>query len=291
MYSWICAPDTLDRGYMHWITRASQNNGTHLNFYRPATEGKPLPIDALEKSLTLPRLTPHNATIITDLLEHSKRGEPTLRFGPCAANHPGFDSCVRHLQWLGPRVAWWMAPVYAGLHFIPPLVFRFKGVRKDPLKFIKRSSIGTLRSSTFLSLYVVIMQMSICALRNAHASPAVSEAFKRIIQHRGIFWLTGSLTSLALLAEDERRRTELGLYCLPKALEAFWGVGKKRGILKEIPHGEKLLMASGMALLMVYLSSYITLLLQLIRFFQQDTYIWHPKSLSGLSRTLVRQFV
>ena len=45
------------------------------------------------------------------------------------------------------------------------------------------------------------------------------------------FWLGGVLLGLSLFVEDERRRGELAMYVLPKALESAWMVLRGRGIV------------------------------------------------------------
>jgi hypothetical protein len=51
-----------------------------------------------------------------------------------------------------------MLPVYSALHFIPMLVLRRKHVMRDPLGMLLRALKGTLRSSSFLGVFVIIFQ-------------------------------------------------------------------------------------------------------------------------------------
>lgn len=51
-----------------------------------------------------------------------------------------------------------MLPVYSALHFIPMLVLRRKHVARDPLGMLLRATKGTLRSSSFLGVFVIIFQ-------------------------------------------------------------------------------------------------------------------------------------
>lgn len=43
---------------------------------------------------------------------------------------------------------------------------------------------------------------------------------------------------------------ELGLYCLPRALESIWKTALKNGYVKNIPHGDILMFMASMGTLM-----------------------------------------
>ena len=79
-------------------------------------------------------------------------------FGPCAAVHPGFRSCLI----VGPdrfvQVFLWMVPVYGALHFIPMLLFKRQRFLKEPWKMLLRAACGTTRSSAFLGVFVSLYQ-------------------------------------------------------------------------------------------------------------------------------------
>lgn len=56
---------------------------------------------------------------------------------------------------------------------------------------------------------------------------------------KGSFWLPGFMSGLALFVEEKRRRPELAMYVLPKALESAWTIGRgKVGVLKGWKGGE-----------------------------------------------------
>ncbi len=57
-----------------------------------------------------------------------------------------------------------MLPAYAALHLIPMLILRRKHVQRDPLGMLGRALKGTLRSSSFLGVFVVIFH-SKCSFR------------------------------------------------------------------------------------------------------------------------------
>ena len=51
-----------------------------------------------------------------------------------------------------------MLPIYGALHFIPAIAFRRKGFTQDPGKVLFKATLGSLRSSAFLGVFVVICQ-------------------------------------------------------------------------------------------------------------------------------------
>jgi hypothetical protein len=83
--------------------------------------------------------------------------------------------------------------------------------------------------------------------------------------------LPGFLTCLSLFAEDKKRRVELALYVLPKAMDSFWSIGRRKGYIPRIPQGDLVLASSGLAMVM-------------------GCYRNQPDKLSGLVRSLLYQF-
>jgi len=104
----------------------------------------------------------------------------------------------------------------------------------------------------------------------------------------------GFATCLSLFVEEKKRRGELAMYVMPKALESAWSIARRRAyvpfsefrlsrsvadvwadscfVLFLVPGGEVLLSSAAMSMVM-------------------STYQHEPKMLSGLVRTLVYQFV
>lgn len=127
-----------------------------------------------------------------------------------------------------------MLPVYAALHFIPMIVLRRKHVLKDPAGMLVKALLGTARSCSFLSVFVMIYQgeqatptletMNI-PLTRSNASTALLCArtqtlegyfgklpalLRQLISRKETFWLIGFSTCLSLFVEESRRRAELG---------------------------------------------------------------------------------
>ena len=86
-----------------------------------------------------------------------------------------------------------------------------------------------------------------------------------------VFWFAGLLSGLSLFVEEKRRRPELSMYVLPKALESFYRVARGKVGVKQ-KGGESLLAAVGMAMVMT-------------------TYQNDPQHLGGLVRRILYQFI
>jgi len=94
-----------------------------------------------------------------------------------------------------------------------------------------------------------------------------------VLISRYTWWLSGFATGLALFVEDERRRAELAMYVIPKALESLWVVARGRGLVFRTGNwGESVLAAVGMGMIMTI--------------YQND-----PHHLSGLVRRILYQFI
>ena len=84
--------------------------------------------------------------------------------------------------------------------------------------------------------------------------------------------LAGFLSCLSLFIEERRRRKELTLYVLPKALESFWATGRNVGYIPHVPLGEYIMAATGLSMLM-------------------GSYAQNPDNLSKLVSLIIYQFI
>jgi hypothetical protein len=88
-------------------------------------------------------------------------------------------------------------------------------------------------------------------------SPAVKLFRSKILGHKYTLWMVGALCGLSLLVEAPKRRAELAMYVMPKALESAWVTARGRGWVHGGGRtGASLLCAAGMGMVMV--SAFLT---------------------------------
>ena len=80
------------------------------------------------------------------------------RYAPCSAVHPALSSCLSVPLDRFFAVFKWMLPIYSVLHFAPAILFKWKSFIRDPGNVLVKSGLGSLRSSAFLGVFVIIYQ-------------------------------------------------------------------------------------------------------------------------------------
>jgi hypothetical protein len=89
------------------------------------------------------------------------------------------------------------------------------------------------------------------ALRPGMDKSAIKRWLAALLISKPSFWLLGFLSGLALLIEEPRRRAELTMYVLPKALESAWAVARGRGLVRGGGKvGQAALAGAGMGMVM-----------------------------------------
>jgi len=125
----------------------------------------------------------------------------------CPSWHPD-PSCLRFAvkDWFSAFVR--AAKMYVPVHFVPTVLLAPKSIIKTPVEFLRKKSWNTMVSASFLATYVFNMRYTICLGRNLVRDDPP-----------WLGMLGGATAGMALFIENPRRRSELMLYCLPRALE------------------------------------------------------------------------
>ncbi|KAI0782562.1 hypothetical protein C8Q75DRAFT_727422 [Abortiporus biennis] len=301
MYSFILRPDTLPKSYVSWIQSACKAPKAAVSMNRDLVRDGKFKVADIDTLLASRNVTAFNESSLL-----ARRRQATLpipdygpHFGPCYAVHPWIDSCRLvpiDRFWV---VFKWILPIYGVLHYVPMLLFKRGRLLKDPLRMFLRSGWGSIRSSAFLGVFVIIYQTFFCFksnmyeyltyLRNlpstsksplpAHLS-LLSYLAKLLPQSmvdlwisKFAYWLPGLLCGLSLFVEEKKRREELAMYVLPKGLESAWSMARGKGyVFGTGNYGDLILTAAGMGMVM-------------------NTYQNDPHHLSGLVRRILYQFV
>ncbi|GAA5854706.1 hypothetical protein JCM3766R1_000625, partial [Sporobolomyces carnicolor] len=212
MYSWLMAPEALPSGYRNWITNASKVSKPCLPVNLTASRTGTFDPTVARETLEWGRgATGQNAALIEAYAQNAEKGDFGPPFAPCYVVHPFVDSCTSVAVDRWQVVFRWIAPVYAGLHLIPPIILRYKVFAKNPRSVVTRAFLGTLRSSSFLATFVVIFQSLVCLQRNVYTqySGKVPDWVMHVVLHKSYYWFSGFATCLSLFIEEKKRRREL----------------------------------------------------------------------------------
>lgn len=197
MYGFLLEPEILDKGYYKWIL--GMGNISH---------------EGLDTALRA-RYRDYIAT-----------GSFNKPFCTCQPHyHQG--SCLGYCTYdwfLGLGRA---CKVYAPVHLVPLLVFRYRKLLEKPQQQLTETAMGLLYSCMFLTTYQFTVKFSQCTLRNIRQTDDLPAAL-----------LSGLLTGFSCLFERPSRVSELMLYCVPKSLEACWNYSTKYLGFRSVPYFE-----------------------------------------------------
>ena len=252
MFSWFYQPEALPRSYAVWIDRMAQMDTRLLTALRQLRSGR----------VRYGRASP----ILRDycLDHHLDPRQADLVHGhiPCSIVHPRCgESCVANLgdrAWRGALAALLVyVPVHA-LAGVVALVPKLLALQRDGsgaslpagtsrlaaagaavLTAAARVASNSARSSAFLGLFIGLAWYGVCLTRNAFKSDLSLGPFM------GSF-----LAGWAILLEPRRRRAELAMFTVPRALHAAWFGLKSAGLgLRDVPFVHVALAAAAGAVL------------------------------------------
>ncbi|KAL7423098.1 hypothetical protein Q5752_002397 [Cryptotrichosporon argae] len=267
MFAWLLSPETMPKEYSQWIQGASQVPEHAIIANRTAVRHNLIAPDLVHEALQMMGVTRRNKALLEQMLVRLEQGwRPT--YAPCEMVHPWVDSCTDTSFRRFFTVFRFMLPVYSALHIIPMLVLRRQHVARDPVRMLSRATWGITRSCSFLGAFVVICQSIFCFRSQTMAKHG--DVFP--LRRKETFWAMGFVTCLSLLVEEKKRRAELAMYVLPRALESAWSGARRKAWVPLVPFGESILGAIAMAMVM-------------------DAYKHSPESLSNVVRKLLYQLV
>ncbi|KAJ2455881.1 hypothetical protein EV183_000497 [Coemansia sp. RSA 2336] len=157
----------------------------------------------------------------------------------CGILHPETAYCSRGVALAFMRGFPFAMKMYVPFNIAIQLIFKRGLVLKNPLNILAKIMKSSARSSLFFSLMAVAITQGPCIFRAllGRDTPAG-------------YIVGGILGGLAVLVELPSRRIELGMYCFLRGLQMAWDVGVKRGLWKNVKHGEVALLSVSMAVLM-----------------------------------------
>ncbi|KAF9459161.1 hypothetical protein BDZ94DRAFT_1300726 [Collybia nuda] len=293
LYGFLLRPDTLPRSYSAWIGQAAKVPAECVRMNHDLVREHTFNVADLDRLTTRSDITSSNVKDLLDLrslfLSPPDPSNPAYfpHYAPCSAVHPALTSCSSVPLDRFFAVFKWMLPIYGALHFVPAVLFKRKSFMQDPGKVLVRAGMGSMRSSAFLGVFVVIYQTMYCYKHKFHKyltllkmSSSSSNPLKAVPQplvdmliSKASFWFPGFMAGLSLFVEAKRRRGELAMYVLPKGLESAWVMARGKGwVFRTGNLGEMWLTALGMGMVM-------------------STYQNDPQHLSGFVRRILYQFI
>jgi hypothetical protein len=85
----------------------------------------------------------------------------------------------------------------------------------------------------------------------ARLAARVPRGLDEALVGKHIWWALGAAAGTSVLLEERRRRAELALYVLPKALESAWATARGRGLVRSFgASGDAALAAAGVGMVM-----------------------------------------
>lgn len=275
MFAYIARPTTIPPAYYNWMVRTARvpddvleinrrniraldtldrikfqlppESATALVRHRAMESGVPDPILSADHMVSLAAKLGASAERV-DRLKNliAQRGLP-LPIVPCELLHAcGNNGCIHYNCWLFGQVFKEIFRVYGVLNLVPVLVFGSRRLRKEPVAVAKRLLGSSIRSSTFLAVYVTTYMVLTCLMRNIHQAHLLTR------DHKLLYYLFGIASGCSIFIERDGRRGELAAYVLPKAAESAWRVWADRGVLPRwIPAGDYAMFSVGLGLLMV----------------------------------------
>ncbi|KAI9486495.1 MAG: hypothetical protein EXX96DRAFT_534748 [Benjaminiella poitrasii] len=254
LYAYTMRPETLPPDFYSFMIKAARCPQGSLQLNAKTVRG--LPITSKEAMEVVKKLRPTQHSI--DFVSHmSTNTDPVA----CEIIHPWIDSC--HTTALDRFVTVFKSflPVYGTLHFVPMLLLRAKHFQRDPVTMLSKTSIATLKSGAFMATFVTLYQYYICLHRQL-----LKTGWFGNWNSKYIYYAAGFLCSYpAIFLEDKKRRSELALYVLPKAIQSFYQIAYSHQWIIKVKHFEVLMTSFAMGIIMSFYQEEANVLSSFVR--------------------------
>eukprot|EP00891_Asterochloris_glomerata_P002067 jgi/Astpho2/2067/e_gw1.00038.70.1_t len=231
MYSYVMNPKTLPASYWNFIVRTGPIHEVVLEAVRRNVRKQPVNIAAVNSYIR----RNGGRTLLQD---------PFPRQIGAAVLHPHTRSPVANVLRAARNTFSRTFPLYLSINLVPYVVLNFRNAAKAPLMTSLHAALSAARSTSFLSAFVGLYQMTI----SAHRALCKTGDFKLLYFAAG-WWL---VASGSILMEKRSRRSELALYVFPRALDSFLLTVTPRGWVPSLRFGEVALFSLCMGALMYY---------------------------------------
>lgn len=264
LYAYTMRPDTLPPDFYSFMLKAARCPKEALLLNAKTVRGGSFDADDALTAIQHLRPTDH-------ALHAASKIAPGTTLVPCEVLHPWVDGCNATAFDRFTNVFKSFIPVYGTLHFVPMLLLRTQHFKKDPVNMLSKTTIATLKSGAFLATFITLYQYYICMHRQLFKTGLIGN-----FNSKFIYWLAGIACSYpAIFLEDKKRRSELALYVLPKALTSFYKIAYSHHWIFKIKHFEVLMTSAAMGIIMSFYQEEADVLSSFVRkimfqFFQKN---------------------
>ncbi|KAI8378960.1 hypothetical protein BD560DRAFT_453314 [Blakeslea trispora] len=264
LYAYTMRPETLPPDFYSFMVKAARCPKGSLLLNEKNVRGLPItPNEALDMISKL-RPTPHAVEVISKI-------PMDMAAIPCEMLHPWIDGCQTTALERFAKVFKSFLPVYGTLHFVPMLLLRTKHFKKDPVSMLSKTTLATFKSGAFLASFVTLYQYQICMHRQLLKTGLIGTWHSKYIYG----WAGFVCAYLSIFLEDKKRRSELALYVLPKALQSFYRIAYSHQWIFKVKHFEVMMTSFAMGIIMSFYQEEADVLSPFVRkimyqFFQKN---------------------
>ncbi|CAK9188036.1 unnamed protein product [Ilex paraguariensis] len=217
MYDFVMRLESLPKSYQDFIQKIGLVAQLVYNAVKDCCRGSPVDVASL------------SAYLVNRRNFNSVKLEEFPSIIPCSIIHPNTKSCLAHNANAASTTFRKTFPLYFSLNFVPFVVLCLQKFMDAHVCTCWNALTGAVRSTTFLSAFVVIFQIAgvICS----HQKVASKD-------HKLVYGAAGGLFALSVLLEKKVRRGELALYVLPQAGDSLWYILVNHHLLPNIKNVE-----------------------------------------------------
>ncbi|KAI8619735.1 hypothetical protein BC830DRAFT_1053704, partial [Chytriomyces sp. MP71] len=239
MYAYTMRPTTIPDSYNKFIVTTGPIPADIILLVRQQLSGIPLDPDSVMKAVVKHKGSQQCMDVAAALPAF-----PDIV--PCEVLHPAIEGCSIQAVWTLSKVLKTILPVYFSLNFVPMVVLKTRELLRNPQALLWRGVKNSFRSSMFLAVYVASFMRIACILRDLQRYKILPR------DNRYLYWLNGFLSSWSIFIEDEKRRSELAMYVLPRGMDALYKTLYSKSLIFKIQHFDVAMFAAGMGLIIMY---------------------------------------
>jgi hypothetical protein len=136
---------------------------------------------------------------------------------------------------------------------------------------LSKTTIATMKSGVFLATFVTLYQYYICMHRQLFKTGLIGNWNSKYL-----YYLAGFFCAYpSIFFEDKKRRSELALYVLPKAIQSFYRIAYSHSWIFKVKHFEVIMTSFAMGVIMSFYQEEADVLSSFVRkimfqFFQKN---------------------